>query len=152
MRQALSWFAFLDFTQEFGQLLQLCTGHVAELRLVQIMNRLIELFEQLQAFGSNAGDDHATVVLLTLAGDPALLFQAIEEAGHVRIAGDHALGNAAAKQSFAFRAAENAQDIVLSGSQAGGLDDLFRILREVIGGFQDGDEELVFERDGGVTS
>src|ERR1700739_623635 len=121
---------------------------MAELAAMTVVNGRYEFFEQPQPFRSDASFDDAAVVLLALAGDPAVFFHAIEEAGHIGIAGNHALGDPAAGKAFGFGTAKDAEDVVLSGSETGGFDDNLGLLREGVGEPEDGDEEVILERDG----
>jgi hypothetical protein len=47
-----------------------------------------------------------------------------------------------------FGAAQNAENVVLCAGKASGFDDLFGLLSEEIGAFEDGDEEPILEGDG----
>jgi hypothetical protein len=118
-----------------------------ELFPVEVLHGLIELPEELQTIGSDTSFDDASVILLPLAGDPAVSFHAIEQAGHVGVPGNHVLGDAAAGEAFGFGATKDAEDVVLSGSQAGGLEDALGLLGKRIGQLEDTDEQLVLERD-----
>src|SRR5271168_4149138 len=64
--------------------------------------------------------------------------------------GNHAVADAAAGETLRFGAAEDAQDIVLRGAEACGLDQLFGFQAERVGGGEDGDEDAVLEGSGGA--
>jgi len=98
--------------------------------------------------GSDAGLDDASVVGLALAGDDAALFHAVEQAGHIRVVRNHAVADAAAGQTAMPGAAKNAQDVVLSTGKTGGFQELFSVLAQGVGGFQESHEDAGFERSG----
>jgi hypothetical protein len=145
----LGRFTAAKFIKQFRQLLQAVCGHVAELTLVQVVDGLIQLFEELQSIRGDARLDDAAIVLLALAGDPTVLFHPIKHAGHVRVMGDHSFGNTTTEESVGFGAAEDAEHIVLGAGQASGFEELLGLLGEGIGGFEDGDEEVVRQGDRG---
>ena len=121
-------------------------AHVAKLALVQLVDGLIEFLQLLQTLRGDARLDHAAVVGLTLAGDATLLFEPVEQPRHIGVTGNHAVTNHAAGKSFGCSAPENAEDVVLRGGEAAGLDHLFSLLGEAIGNSQNGNEESIFER------
>jgi hypothetical protein len=125
---------------------------VAELPLVQIVDGLVQFLQQSQTLRRDTGLDDASVILLALARNPAVFFHAIEKARHVRIARNHAFGNAATEQAMRFRAAKDAQNIVLGRSEPGGFDQLLRFLGERVGDFEDSDEDLILQWGGGIRS
>jgi len=88
----------------------------------------------------------AAVVGLAFAGDEAALFHAVEKAGHVRVVRNHAITDATARQAFGLGAAKNAKDVVLRAGQAGGFQELLRLLGEGIGGPQQSDKNPVLQR------
>jgi len=89
----------------------------------------------------------ATVIGLAFTGNQAALFEAVKEPSHVRVVRDHTVTDAAAGQTFRCRATENAKDVVLSASEAGGFEELFGFLAEGVGGLQEGDEDAVLQGD-----
>jgi hypothetical protein len=151
MRETLTWFALLNFDEQFDEQSEVRDGHVSELSFVKLVDRFIELLEQLEALRGDASFDHAAIILLTMAGNQGLFFQAIEQSRHVRIVANHTLGDATAQQAVGFGAAQDTQNVVLRGGKAGGFDGEFGLLREPISGFEDGDEELGLEGDGGAN-
>ena len=125
---------------------------MAKLPLVQIVDGLVEFPQQFQALGRDAGLDDAPVILLPLPRNPGMFFHAVEQPRDVRVTGNHAVGNPAAKQSVRFRAAKDAQNIVLCCGESRRLDQLLRFLRERVGNSEDGDEDLVLRRGNGGRS
>ena len=121
---------------------------MAELAGMTVVYGLIELLEQPQTFRSDARFDDTPVVLLALSGDPAVFFHAIEQAGHIGVAGNHALGDPTAGKAIGFGAPQDAQDVVLRGRKTARFDDDLGLLREGVGELEDGDEEVILERDG----
>ena len=134
-----------DFFEKFLKLPDTRGTHVRELTLVQIVDRLIEFLQLLQAFGSDACLDDAAVVRLAFPGDVTTFLEAIEQTGHIRIAGNHVIADDAAGKAVRFGAAKNTKNIVLSAGKAVGFDELFGLLREAVGGFEDGDKESGLE-------
>ena len=72
---------------------------MAELSFVQIVHRLVELLQEIQAFRGDARFDDAAIVFLALTRDPGVFFHTVEQAGHIGIAGNHALGDAASENA-----------------------------------------------------
>jgi hypothetical protein len=134
-----------DILQQPGESFQARSGHMAELALVKLANRLIETFQNGEAGGSYTCLDDTAVVGLALAGDEAALLHAIEKAGHIRVVGNHALADRAAGQAFGLRAAKDAENVVLSSRKAVGFQKLFSFEAEGVGGFLEGDEHLRLE-------
>lgn len=118
---------------------------MAELFLVQIVHGLIELFQKLKTLRRDASFDDPAIILLALAGDPTVFFHAIEQASHVRVARDHAFGDAAAEQAVGFGASKDAEDIVIGGGESSGLNEFFGVLGKGIGDFEDGHKELILK-------
>jgi|SRR5580704_8785104 hypothetical protein len=125
---------------------------MAELALVKLANRLVETFQKSKARGRDAGFDDAAVVCLAGARDEAALFHAVEEAGYVRVVGNHAFADAAAGEAGGFGAAENAEDVVLGAGEAMRLEELLAFQAEVVGGFLEGDEDAGFDGESGMRS
>jgi hypothetical protein len=133
------------FLQKLGESFQTRSRDVAKLALVKLANRLIETFQESETRGGNAGFDHSAVIGLARAGDEAALLHAVEEAGHVRVVGNHAVANDAAGEAIRFGAPKNAEDVVLRAGEAIGLEELLGLEAEGIGSFLERDEDTVFE-------
>jgi hypothetical protein len=112
---------------------------------VQIVNWSIQTPQQVEALLGHTSLDHATVIGLALAGDETGFFEAVEQAGHVRIVGNHALANIAASQSARFGATKNAQDVVLNAGHTKLLEELFGLLSQGVRGTLYGNEGMVFQ-------
>ena len=123
---------------------------MAELLFVQFVDWSVELFEDLEAGRRNASLDNAAVLCLPLPRDEAALFHAVEEAGQVGVARDHAIADALAGKAVGSSAAQDAQDVVLSAGQAVLLDQVVGLLAEAIGDAQQGDKEPGLEAAGGA--
>ena len=93
--------------------------------------------EQLQARRGDADGDHPAIGAFAGAGDEAAPFQAIDQAGHVRVMGDQAVADLAARQPGFAAAAEDAQDVVLGLGQVIGLEDLDGDPGQLVGGAQE---------------
>ena len=119
---------------------------MVKLSLVQFVNGLIEVLQLLQARNGDPSFDDAAIVFPAFAGDMALLFETVKQASHVRVAGNHAVGDDTAGKAVGCRAAKNAENIVLGGGKPGKFNDLFGLLGEPVGGPEDGDKELVLGR------
>jgi hypothetical protein len=110
---------------------------------MKLANRLIETLQKCEARRGDAGFDDAAVIGLASAGEEAAPFHAVEEAGHVRVVGDHAFADGAASEAFGLRAAQNAQDIVLRAGEAVGFQELLGFDAEGIGGLLERNEDGV---------
>lgn len=97
-----------------------------------------------QALGCDGDADDAAVPIVTAAGDEPGLFQAVEEAGEIGLAGDHASGDFPAGQGIGAGAAEDPKDVVLSGAEAGGFQQARHILHQAAGGALELDEGFLF--------
>ena len=117
---------------------------MTELLFMQIMNRLIELLQQFQAFRGDTRLDYASIVFLALTRDPAVLFYAVEQASHIRIARNHTFSDTATENAVRLGAAEDAQNVILRAGEACGLEEALSLLGQGVGGSEERDEELVF--------
>jgi len=119
-----------------------------ELAFVKLADRLVESFQKAECLGRDACLHDAAVISLACPGNQPVLFQAVEEAGHVRVVGDHAVADGAASEALRLGATENAKDIVLRARKAGGFDELFGFLSEGVGGLQERRENVDLQREG----
>jgi hypothetical protein len=136
------------FAERFSKNFQLGRADVAELLFVQVVHRVIELFENVEPGGSDAGFDDAAVFGLAFASDQGALFHAIEQAGHIGIAGDHAVADTLTGKAGGAGATENAQDVVLGAGEAVSLDEEVGVLGEAVGGAEESYEDFGFEAGG----
>src|SRR4029077_13918296 len=104
--------------------------------LVQIMDRLVEGFQEAEGLRRDARLYDAAVVGLSLAGDEAALFHAVKEARHVWIVRNHTVSDGAAGQTLRLGPAKNTQDIILRAGKPGGFQELFGLLGEGVSGLQ----------------
>src|SRR5467141_1207466 len=139
-----------DFFQQIKKNLQARNGHVPELALVKFANRLIEGFKKAECLRRDARLYDAAIVGLAFADNQAALFHAVEKARNVRVVRNHAVADGTASQAFGLGPAKNAKDIVLSVRNPRRFQELFSFLAEGIGGLQEGDENAVFQGDGGA--
>src|SRR5215469_5525381 len=121
---------------------------MAELGFVQIVHRLVELLQEIQSFRGDARFDDAAIVFLALTRDPGVFFHTVEQAGHIGIAGNHALGDAATENAVGLCSAENAQNVVLRAGEATGLQEVLDLLGQGVGDLEERNEDLVFEKSG----
>jgi hypothetical protein len=140
-------FARANFLEQPAENFQPGCGHVPELALVQLVDRLVKGFQESKGLRCYARLYDAAVVGLAFAGDEAALFHAVEKAGHVRVMRNHAIADAPARQAFGLGAAKDAKDVVLRAGKAGGFQELFRFLGESVGGLQQSDKNPVLQRD-----
>jgi hypothetical protein len=131
-----------NLIQQIGKSFQARRGHMPELTFMKLANRLVQLLQELQAFGSDARLDYAPVVLLPLARNQSALFHAIEKAGHIRIVRDHAVSDVAASQAFGLGSAQDPQDVVLRAGQPVGFEQLLGLLAQSISNFLQGNEDM----------
>ncbi len=95
---------------------------VAQLFAVDLLNRLIQPIHESEALRGDPSQYHAPVSAFAGAGNQAALFHAVEEPGHVGIAGNHAAGNLSAGEPLRC-ASKDAQDVVLSKREILALED-----------------------------
>ena len=88
--------------------------------------------------------------MLAASGDEAALFEPVEEAGDVGVAGDHASGDLAAQQAIG-RAAQDAEDVVLVGGEVVLLEELGRAAGRSQRWRGEFDEEDFFGTGGGLA-
>ena len=141
----LLWRRRQYFFQGGGQRFQTRRTKAAKLPLMDFLHRPVKLAKNLETIGGDAGFDYASVIALAFAGDHAALLHAVEETGHVRIVGDHAITDAFAGKAVGLGSAKYAKDIVLGASQSVFLHELFGLLSEAFGGFEQGDKNPGFE-------
>lgn len=133
--------------EEAGELAELGPAEVPELVPVGIADRLIKSREQREARRCNTDKDFAAIRILAAAADETALFEPVEEAGDVRVAGDHAIADFAAEQTLGC-AAENAEDVVLVGGELVLFEELGRSAGEQIGGAHQFDKDGFFRTRG----
>lgn len=138
-------FRAADFFEEVDQLGDFHFGHVSELGFVHVEDGLVEVFEDLGAFGGEAGGDDAAVPGVALAGDEVAGFEAVEEAGDVGVAGDEVFADAFAGHAAVAGAAEDAEDVVLGGREVVGLEEFFEGAHDMVRGADEVQEELLLE-------
>jgi len=148
MRQPLFGCLRRHFGEKIHQRFQTRGSHVRELAFVKFANGGIHFFEQFEPLVGDSRFHNAPVFLLPLACDQFAIFHAVEQAGHVGIAGDHPFADGVAWQAIRARAAQDAQDVVLGRGQPVGLHQLIGLGGQGISGFQEGDEDLIFEGGG----
>src|SRR5579872_2410831 len=102
---------------------------MAELSLVHVGHWPIEFPQELQSLRGDARENHAAVFGFAAPRDQRALFEAVEQAGDVGVAGDHTLGNLAARQTFG-RASQDAENVVLDRGHVAGPEDLLDVAGE----------------------
>src|SRR6266850_553096 len=122
--------------------------HVPELPLVQFVDWLVKGFQETEGARRDARLDDAAIVNLTFAGDEAVLFHAVKKAGHVWIVRNHPVADSTARQAFGLGTAKDAKDVVLGAGEAGGFQQLLRLLGESVGGLQESDKNPVLRGQG----
>src|SRR5712672_1575207 len=110
-----------NILQQPGKNLQTGGRNMAKLTFVKFANRLIQSLQQVESLWSDARLHDAAIVGLPRARNQAALLHAVEEARHVWIMRNHAVTNAAARETLWFGAAEDAKDVVLRAGEAGGF-------------------------------
>lgn len=91
---------------------------------MQVVNRGIQAAQQVEALLGDPSFDHSPIVGLALPSDETGLFQAVQQPGHVRVVGDHALADIAAGQTARFSTPKNAKNIVLDAGNTELFEDL----------------------------
>src|SRR5215472_12685498 len=150
IRKSLLPLGSAELFEQVVKSLQPRVGHVPELSFVQIPHRLVQRLQELPSPPRNARLHHAAVVLLPLAGDPTLLFQAVQKPGNVRIVGDHTVANGAAGETFRSGSSQDPQDVVLRAGQLRGVRQLLRLPPQGVGGLQQGEKDALLKRAGRV--
>jgi hypothetical protein len=102
--------------------------------------RSVEAGEEMQPSGGDAGKNHPAIFGFAATSDQAALFEAVEEAGDIRVVSDHPGGDFAAREAFA-GTAQDAQDVVLMRGDARGLEDANGAAGEHLGGPENVEED-----------
>lgn len=123
-----------DGFEEVDQLDDFGVGEMVDLFAVQIKHGFVEVFQNAEAFGSNAGGDHAAVLGVAVTGDEDSCLKAVEEAGDVGIAGDQVFADAFAGHAAVAGAAEDSEDVVLGGREVVGFEEFFEGAHKVVRG------------------
>jgi hypothetical protein len=134
--------------QGADQLLKAAGGEPGELRAMDFEHRLIEAGEQFKAHGRDGDLDGAPVLAGPAAGGEAAPLQAVQQAGDVGFALDHAGGDVAAEQTRVTGAAQDAEHVVLRRRQPVLLQEGGGRVGERVGGAENGDEGFL----GGVRA
>jgi hypothetical protein len=108
----------------------------------------IERIHELETGTGEAMDDYAAVRAGTIAEQKAAFFEAVHEAGDIGVAGYETAGNLFGTDA-AGGAAEDAEDVVLSGRERVRLQQAADLLHEQAGGANDGEDGLLFEQANG---
>lgn len=108
-----------------------------------VLDWLIELREQFQAGRRDASHHRAAVFDFTGSRDEVALFEAVEKAGYVGVACDHAVGYFSAGEAFG-RAAQDAEDVVLSGREVFSFEDVVEAAGEHVRGAEEIEERGFF--------
>jgi len=140
------------FFQSAGQRFQARCTKAAKLPLMDFLHRPVKLAKNLKAIGGDASLDDAAVIALAFADNHAALFHAVEETCHVRVVGDHAITDAFAGEAGGLGSAKDAKDIVLGAGQSVFLHELFGLLSEAFGGFEQSDKNSGFKGNGALRS
>ena len=116
--------------------------------VVGLADGVVEVVKEGQSRGCDADKDFTAIWILAAAADEAALFEAVEEAGDIGIAGDHAAGDLAAEQAVG-RAAQDAKDVVLVRGEVVAFQELGRCAGEEISGADEIDEDGFLGTGGG---
>jgi hypothetical protein len=119
--------------QQTRQFTEFPGTEMTKLAAMKVANRLIEMSKKVEPLGCNVNENLAPVGMPAAAADEAALFEAVEEAGNVRLAGDHSRGNFAAEEAIG-SAAKNAEHVVLIRGQVVFFQELGRAAGEQVGG------------------
>lgn len=144
-------FGFADGFHEGAEFGELFAGEGFELAAVELFEGFIDGGEALEAGGGDPGADDAAVVGLAVALEPALALDAVEQAGDVGLAGDHAFADFAAGEAGGAGAAQDAQDIILGGGDVEGPEEIGEGAIELIGGAEDLEEGLLLRGGDGLA-
>jgi len=124
---------------------------MAELTVVEVAHRLMEMGKQGDPGRCNADQDFAPVGIFAAAADEGAFLEAVEEAGNVGVAGDHAAGDFAAEEALG-GAAQDAEDVVLIRGEVLFFEELGWGSREQVGAAHQLDEHDFFRTRDGLTS
>jgi hypothetical protein len=120
-------------TQQFCEDAEALAPEVPKLPAVGGLDGIIQAAKKLQTFGGDASPDGSPVFGLATARDQSELFEAVKQAGDVGVPGNHSAGDFSTGQAFG-RAAQDAEDVVLSGRDILGFENLNQPSRQEIGG------------------
>jgi hypothetical protein len=98
------------------------------------LHDFISILEQFEAERGDVCPDDAAVLAIAFLLDELVGFEAGEQAGDVGLGGDHAIADGGAGEAFALGAAKDAEDVVLGGGEAGGLEALLNGALQSVGG------------------
>lgn len=133
--------------QQFAKLLEFVLTQVGKLLAMHGQDGFVEVFEEAEGGVGDGGFDDSAVGGVALAMDEAGFFHAIEEAGDVGVAGDHAGADFVTGEAGLVAAgvgtAEDAEDVVLGGGEADGFEEGVHAFGEGFGGTHEVQEDFL---------
>ena len=136
--------------EEFDQLPEAVIAEMGQLPAMGGGEGVLQALDEFQSGGRDGGTDDAAIGFGAAPADEAAFFEAVEQAGDIGIAGEHAVGDFSAGQALkgaaGLDAAEDSQDVVLRGREADGLKHFDGVADEHVGGPDDIEVRFEFER------
>ena len=87
---------------------------MAELSAVHLLDGSVQTAQRGKALRSNSNHDASPVLSVAITRQEPAFFYAIEQAGYIRVARDHTLGDLAAEQTLR-RPSQDTQHVILRG-------------------------------------
>jgi len=124
--------------------LEACIPQMAKLATVGVGNRTVEGLQEREPSRHDARSDHPPILRRSHARNQPTTLQPVKEPGHIRVVRDEALPDVTAGEAVRFRAAEDAEHVVLRRRKAVGFQRGFGPLQQPIGCALQGDIRLFF--------
>src|SRR6266487_1756579 len=115
------------------------------------LDGFVEASQELEPFRCNPGHYGPSVLGFTASRDQATLFQAVKQSGYVRVPGNHAAGDFAARESLG-RTAQDSQYVVLDPREVFGLENMDQAAPQHIRGAQQFEERDFLRRADGALA
>jgi hypothetical protein len=131
--------------QQVIDLIEFVLAIVLELLPVELIDRLVKAGQDVEPLRLNARPDDAAILLFPVPENQALLFQPVQEAGHVGNLRDHPLADLVAGKAALSRAAQDSQGVVLRGRQIFLLQELPQIVLETVSRADNAEEDLFLQ-------
>jgi hypothetical protein len=131
--------------EEPDEFLQIGGAHVAQQACRKVADEWIHFTQQLEARFGDLRPHHSSIFLIAVLPDKFERLEPPQEPRDIRLCGDHAVADGRALQPLGLGSAENAQHVVLRGSDAPLAGLVLKSALEKIGGAHQVEESLFFQ-------